>query len=124
MAKKKPILDETPVAQEVPPAPSPEPTPEPQKINKSALIRQYLEQYKGMGPTELANFIMQQHTGVKITVSEISNIRSKLNQPTGKSSMKAKSVGGSLVSNLKAFQDAVEAVGGKDEAAELLKLLN
>lgn len=94
------------------------------KVNKSALIRKYLNetQYTSMGPSELAKVIMAEHSGVQIATSEISNVKTKLlgggQKPTMPVSM------GTLVDNLTAFKSAVDAVGGKEAASQLLKMLN
>lgn len=120
--KNENVFEEAPVA---PPEPAPvaEVAPPP-KLNKSALIRDYLERHPNVGPTELSKIIMEQNQGVTVHVSEISNIRTKMNQPKGGAKPLGKTKGGTFVANLKAFQDAVQAVGGPDEAAELLKMLN
>lgn len=123
--KKTKVLDETSPEPELPPAPVAE-VATPPKLNKSALIRSYIERYPTTGPTELSKIIMEQNTGITVHVSEISNIRTKMNQSKGGGGAKQlnKTKVGTLVSNLRALQDAADAVGGADQAVELLKMLS
>lgn len=96
------------------------------KVNKSALIRAGLNEYSDIGPTELAKILSERH-GISVVASEVSNVRTAMRKAHGGVATprtKAKGLSGGLVANLKAFHDAVQAVGGREEAAELLKILN
>lgn len=100
--------------------------------SKAEIVREYLTRYPEVGPTELADRVKKDHPGLKLRGQEVSTIKGKLKtrglwpptpeeKPAQNGAGPAKEV--TLADKLRRLKEAADAVGGVEEAIELLQLL-
>jgi hypothetical protein len=104
-------------------------------MTKADLIREYLAKFPQMGPTKLANKIMQENRGFVIRGQEISNLKGKprpavqtiaqavVATPPAVSNNAPDPKEDSMADRITQLREAAEAVGGIEEAKKILDLL-
>src|SRR5262249_9008402 len=89
-----------------------------QSVNKSALVRDYLEKYPEKGPTAIAQQINDKE-GVKVTGKFVATIRTKLKQASGSAAAASKTTpSASSAAKKKPATASVNSASAKPAAAQ------
>lgn len=92
-------------------------------VNKSAAIRDYLDEHPNAGPTEIVEALAKK--GVEVTPSFVSNIKSKTKSGLGPR-RRGRTAGSSGVTSVNALVGAkklIDQMGGIDQAQHALDVL-
>lgn len=86
------------------------------KVNKTALVREYMAKHPDAGPSEVANALK----AYKIPAGYVSNIKMKLKKGSGKSARRRRA--GSAGDNVVAAAAFIKSCGGVDEARRSIEI--
>ena len=90
------------------------------KVNKTALVKDYMAKYPDAGPSEIANALKV----YKIPAGYVSNIKMKLNKGSGKPTRhrRVSSSANAAGENVVAAAAFIKSCGGIDEARQSIEI--
>jgi hypothetical protein len=88
------------------------------KVNKTALVREYMDKHPEAGPSEVSNALK----AYKIPAGYVSNIKMKLKKGSGKSARYGRKSGSAAGDNVVAAAAFIKNCGGIDEARRSIEI--